>query len=237
MVRLRSRPSKAHPIILAILIFTSAFGVFLSACGISPVPARVIYEDPTDFVRLEPDPDAYPDLPETLHSHPAELSADAVMALLEGLYVRETRNRLQRYFMGTAPLEPAFRDDEIAWLAPRVAEALADARPDEHVTFYISYPQTSSKREITSGGLYVHGRRLHFRLANHRIIYGIPAYGLVYDRRYPTAPTAPKGFDLFFDPAAAVIEEHASWWKSLTGRVKDELVLDLQKVTSPKFAI
>ncbi|HEX3204436.1 MAG TPA: hypothetical protein VHQ67_06780 [Nitrospiraceae bacterium] len=233
---MRSRLGTAH-FLTSILGVALAGALFLVGCAVLPVPARVVYEDPTDFVRLEPDPDVYPDLPETLHNHPAKLSVDAVIELLEGLYVRESRNRLQRYFMGVAPLEPAFRDDEIAWLAPRVAEALAEARPDEQVTFYISYPQTSIKREITSGGLYVHGPRLHFRLANHRIIYGIPAYGLVYDRRYPTSPTAPKGFDLFFDPAAAVIEEQTSWWKYLTGRAKDELVLDLQKVTSPKIAI
>ena len=209
----------------------------LLACAVPPVPARIVYEDPTDFVRLEPDPDVYPDLPQTLHSHPTELSVDAVISVLEGLYVRETRNRLQRYFIGVAPLEPVFRDDEIAWLAPRIAEALAEARPEEQVTFYISYPQTSIKREITSGGLYVHDHRLHFRLANHRIIYGIPAYGLVYDRRYPTSPTAAKGFDLFFDPASAVIRQQTSWWDYLTGRAKDELVLDLQKATAPKIAI
>ena len=209
----------------------------LLSCAVPPVPARIVYEDPTDFVRLEPDPDVYPDLPQTLHRHPTELSVDAVISVLEGLYVRETRNRLQRYFIGVAPLEPVFRDDEIAWLAPRIAEALAQAQPEEQVTFYISYPQTSIKREITSGGLYVHDHRLYFRLANHRIIYGIPAYGLVYDRRYPTSPTAAKGFDLFFDPASAVIRQQTSWWDYLTGRAKDELVLDLQKATAPKIAI
>lgn len=201
-------------------------------CAIPTVPARVIYENPTDFVRLEADPYAFKEITQTLHSHPADIEAEEMARLLNGFIVQEHRNALQRFFVGESPLEPVFRDEEIAWLAPRLSQALTIADPQERVVFYISYPQTSKKREITSGALYVHDDRLHFILGNYRIVYGIPAYGMVYDRRYPAAPTAAKGFDLFFNPASAVEKRAGTWWDFVSGRKKDEIVIDLHKLST-----
>jgi hypothetical protein len=206
------------------------FAFILSACAIPAIPTRIVYETPTDFVRLEADPYAFHEVTQTLHSHPAEIEVEEMARLLKGLAVQEYRNVLQQLFGGKAELEPVFRDEEIAWLAPRLSQALTVARPDERVAFYISYPQTSIKREITSGGLYVHHGRLHFILGNYRIVYGIPAYGMVYDRRYPVSPTAAKGFNLFFKPAEAVEKQRGTWWELLSGRTKDEVVIDLQKL-------
>jgi len=210
--------------------FILNFALILSACAIPTVPARIIYENPTDFVRLEPDPYAFHEITQTLHSHPADIDVDEMARLLKGFSVQDHRNAVQRWFAGDAPLEPVFREDEITWLAPRLSQALAVANPDERATFYISYPQTSIKREITSGGLYVQNGRLHFILGNFRIVYGIPAYGMVYDRRYPVAPTAAKGFNLFFNPANAVVRHKSTWWEFLSGQKKDEVVIDLQKL-------
>jgi hypothetical protein len=99
------------------------------------------------------------------------------------------------------------------------------------VTFYLSRPQTSIKREITSGGMYVKQNDLHVILGNRQIIYGIPAYGMVYDRRYPTRPTAAKGFDLIFDQSSAVVKQESSIWDRWLGLEKDEMVINLQKLT------
>lgn len=210
------------------------FALALGGCAIPTIPARIIYENPTDFVRLEADPYAFHEISQTLHSHPADIDAEEMARLLKGFSVQEYRNVLQQLFGGKAQLEPVFRDEEIAWLAPRLSQALTVARPDERVAFYISYPQTSIKREITSGGLYVHHGRLHFILGNYRIVYGIPAYGMVYDRRYPVSPTAAKGFNLFFDPANAVEQQKGTWWEFLSGRKKDEVVIDLKKLPAMK---
>ena len=210
------------------------FALALGGCAIPTIPARIIYENPTDFVRLEADPYAFHEISQTLHSHPADIDAEEMARLLKGFSVQEYRNVLQQLFGGKAQLEPVFRDEEIAWLAPRLSQALTVARPDERVAFYISYPQTSIKREITSGGLYVHHGRLHFILGNYRIVYGIPAYGMVYDRRYPVSPTAAKGFNLFFHPANAVEQQKGTWWEYLSGRKKDEVVIDLKKLPAMK---
>lgn len=209
----------------------------LAGCAVPQVPSRVIYEDPVNFVRLEADPFFLPEWPPSANSHPAAIGPDQMARILKGFTVREHRPWLLVKIMGEAPWEPAFRDEEVALLAPRLSEALAQARPSERVTYYVSQPQTSIKREITSGGLYVKENHLHFILGNRRIIYGIPAYGMVYDRRYPTRPTAAKGFDLAFEQAAAVVKQDSSIWDQLLGREKDEMVINLRKlVPSPSLA-
>jgi hypothetical protein len=104
------------------------------------------------------------------------------------------------------------------------------------VTFYLSQPQTSVKRIITSGGVYLHGTEWHFILGNWQIVYGIPTYGMIYDRRYPMRPTAAKGFYLFFDPGEATITQRPSLWDTLLANTNDELVIDLTKTGSGPIA-
>jgi hypothetical protein len=217
-------------ILSSLVLQTALIALLLSGCQVPPLPSRVIYEDPVNFVRLDPDVSVLPDVPRTRHSHPLRIDVEDMVKLLKGLTAQEHRNSVQRYWGGDATKEAVFTDQEIALLAPRLVEALAEAAPDERVTFYLSRPQTSIKREITSGGLYVRGKELHFILGNYRIIYGIPAYGMVYDRRYPLKPTAPKGFDLSFEPTGTTIVTKAKLWDRLWGREKDEMVIDLEKL-------
>ena len=207
--------------------------LLLAGCAIPQVPSRVIYEDPVNFVRVEPDPYVLPEWPPSAHSHPAHLGEDLLQRLLTGLQVQERRIVIQKKLLGMAPREPAFRDEELKLLIPKLVEALAQAKWNERVTFYLSRPETSIKREITSGGLYLQGSLLHFVLANRQIMYGIPAYGMIYDKRYPMRPTGPKGFHLYFDDGAAVVEQRPSWFDILVGLEKDELIIDLNRVQEP----
>jgi hypothetical protein len=201
----------------------------LVGCAIPLVPYRAVYEDPVNYVRLETDDAVLPEWPPSSHAHPMAMPADDVARILGSILVKEHQIWLQRWLQGEAPLKPAFRPEELTLLSQQIAEAFALARPDERVTFYLSQPQTSVKRVITTGGLYVHGTELHFILGNWQIIYGIPTYGMIYDRRYPMRPTAAKGFDLFFDPGEAVITRPQSLWDTLLANTDDELVIDLMK--------
>lgn len=144
-----------------------------------------------------------------------------------GLTVQEHRTALQRWLGGEPRRVPMFRDAEITILVPQLVEALRLAKENERVTYYLSQPQTSIKRIITSGGLYVRGTELHFILGNWQTLYGIPAYGMIYDRRYPMNPIISKGFDLFFDLDQARVQQTTSIWDSLLANTKDELVIDL----------
>jgi hypothetical protein len=208
----------------------------LSGCAIPMVPYRAVYEDPVNYVRLEVDDAVLPEWPPSAHAHPKAMRAEDVARIFGGISVKEHRIWLQKWLQGEAPLTPAFRPEELALLSQQIAEAFALARPDERVTFYLSQPQTSVKRVITTGGLYIHGSELHFILGNWQVVYGIPTYGMIYDRRYPMRPTAAKGFSLFFDPGEATISQRYSLWDTLLANTDDELVIDLTKTVSGPLA-
>jgi hypothetical protein len=78
----------------------------------------VIYEDPVNFVRLEPDPAVLAELPESQHSHPVVISIGQMAQVLRGFAVRDRRIFVQLWISGEAPLEPVFNEEEITLLAP-----------------------------------------------------------------------------------------------------------------------
>jgi hypothetical protein len=210
--------------------------LFLVGCAIPMVPYRAVYEDPVNYVRLEVDDSVLPEWPPSAHAHPKAMRAEDVARILSGISVKEHQIWLQKWLQGEAPLIPAFRPEEITLLSQQIAAAFARAQLDERVTFYLSQPQTSVKRIITTGGVYLHGTEWHFILGNWQILYGIPTYGMVYDRRYPMRPTAAKGFDLFFDPSEATVIQQHSFFDTLLANTKDELVIDLTKIVSDPIA-
>ncbi|MGH7181742.1 MAG: hypothetical protein ACREJN_07185 [Nitrospiraceae bacterium] len=202
----------------------------VTGCAIPVVPYRAVYEDPVNYVRLEHDDSVLPEWPPSAHAHPRLIAIEDMAHILRSISVKEHRVWLQKWLQGEAPMMPVFLPEELALLSRQIAEALALARPDERVTFYLSQPRTSVKRIITTGGVYIHGTEMHFILGNWQVIYGIPTYGMIYDRRYPMRPTAAKGFNLFFDPVEATVVQRHSFLDTLLANTKDELVIDLTKV-------
>jgi len=220
-------------IVSAIASFLTLYPlVGVLGCAIPMVPYRTVYEDPVNYVRLEVDDEVLPEWPPSAHAHPKAIRVEDVARILGSISVKEHQIWLQKWLQGEAPLIPVFRPEELVLLSQQIAEAFALARPDERVTFYLSQPQTSVKRVITTGGVYVHGTELHFILGNWQVVYGIPTYGMIYDRRYPMRPTAAKGFYLYFYPAEATITQQNSLWDTLLANRSDELVIDLTKTVS-----
>ncbi len=229
----------ARPWKLAFLsaLCTQVSGLLLLAgCAIPQTPYRTIYEDPVNYIRLEEDDAVLPEWPPGHHSHPKAFGVDQMGRILSGLMVQEHRIWLQRWIQGEAPMLPVFKDEEIALLAPQIAEAFAAAKHNERVTFYLSQPQTSVKRIITTGGLYIRDQELHVILGNWQIVYGIPTYGMIYDRRYPMRPTAAKGFNLYFNPKEAIIPQRSSFWDTLLANERDELVIDIGRLAPTEVA-
>ena len=218
---------------VAIALLLTLYSLLPLGCAAPHVPSRVVYEDPVNFVRLEEDSEVLAEWPPSHHAHPFTIEPEKLRTILSGLKVQEHWIALERWWRGESPLVPAFTDEELAILSVRISEALAAAKEHERVTFYLSEPQTFARRIITTGGLYVHGTELHILLGNWRIIYGIPAYGMIYDRRYPMRPTAAKGFDLRFQPVEAVVPTKSSLLDEILANGKDELVIDLTKLDPP----
>ena len=206
-------------------------------CAVPSFYSYVVYENPTSFVRLEFSPWAESDVPETWNAHPVTLSFQQLTKALRGLHVQEHRAPLVRWISGQAELEPAFREAEIEMLAPRLIEGLELAVPQEVVTFYVSHPVNATKREVTSGGLYVTEGQLHIILSNYRAIYGIPPAGLIYDRRYPLFSLVPSTVDVVYQADDELILPREEGF--LEGVVGDErsqeIVLDLAHLSLMKM--
>jgi hypothetical protein len=155
---------------------------------------------------------------------------------LKGLQVREHRFAPIRWLRGLAEPEPAFREEEIELLAPRLLEGLELAVPQELVTFYVSHPVNATKREVTSGGMFVRDGHLHVIVSNHRTYFEIPPAGLVYDRRYPLFSLAPLDIDVLYEAEDMVFPKEESFWNAiLWDEGTGEIVLDLSRLSMLKM--
>jgi len=218
------------------LLLCVVVGCLFTGCIAPPLYSYLVYENPTSFVRLEISPWVDPDLPQTWNAHPATLSLRQMTEALRGLRVREHRSGPVRWVRGLADQEPAFREEEIELLAPRLLEGLALAVPQELVTFYISHPVNATKREVTSGGIYVRDGHLHVIMSNHRTNYEVPPAGLIYDRRYPLFSLAPLDVDLLYETDDTVLPKEESVWSAILGdEHSGEIVLDLSRLSMMKM--
>jgi hypothetical protein len=207
-------------------------GCFFSGCMAPTVYSYLVFENPTSFVRLELSPWVDPELPQTLNSHPATLSRRQMVDALKGLQVREHRAGPIRWFRGLADPEAALTEEEIELLTPQLREGLELALPEELVTFYISQPVNATKREVTSGAIYVRDGHLHIVMSNHRTIFEIPPAGMIYDRRYPLFSLAPLDVDLLYEAADIVIPKKEGLMETLLGdEHSGEIVLDLSRLS------
>ena len=207
-------------------------------CASPPLYSYLVYENPTTFVRLEFSPWADSDRPETWNAHPASLSRRQIQKALEGLRVREHRAAPFRWISGLAQMEPAFYKEEVELLLPRIQEGLELAVPQELVTFYVSHPVNATKREVTSGGLYVTEGRLHIILSNYRAVYGIPPAGLIYDRRFPLFSLGPLGVDILYASGEEelVQAKEEGLFDAIFGDERSgEIVLDLSRLSMMKM--
>ncbi len=73
----------------------------------------------------------------------------------------------------------------------------------------------------------MHGDQLHVILGNWQIVYGIPTYGMIYDRRYPMRPTAAKGFRSVFSAVRSGGDPAQQRLGHIFANTKDELVIDM----------
>ena len=159
---------------------------------------------------------------ETEHSHPISLTPEQVAAVLGGVRIEEPIAFVRGDILQRNPVprvHPAFTDDDIAFFAPLLAQALSKATPEEVITFYETRDLSATRREVTSGGLFVQGDELHLILANYRSPTNYMAdFGVAEtqdDRRTPMQSLAPQGGQLDFEPHSAKREQPAGMLEKL----------------------
>lgn len=208
-------------------LLTLGFILALVGCSSSP-PPRTLYQDPTTLIRLQVDERTPP-----VHSHPAQINADQITQVLRGVRVMARKGVVWSLVTGEPEATPAFSPREIQSLAPKLSGALAQAKPDELVTFYHRVSDANLGLGITSGGLFVEESRLYLVLANNRTL---PSEGMNQNMVHeidpidsPLLPISRTSFRVAFSPATAAVpsDEWRSWGYMDPGRI---VVIDLQQL-------
>lgn len=196
----------------------------ISGCATGP-PPRAVYQDPATIIRIQSDSKAGQG-----HAHPATISPDAMRYVLHGMRIQSRNSFVPSILTGEASLVAAFSKEEQDVLGPRLSRALAEAGPDELVTFYRRVSTPAVGLAITSGGFFVHGRHLYVILANNRTM---PSEGMsqsivteIDPVDSPLLPISRTAFRATFVPATSMVPEDERWlWPYIDqGRV---VVIDL----------
>ncbi len=160
----------------------------------APMAPKTVYQSGLNQVRIEKDPAS------STNSHPASLSATEVGTLLRGVRVWERRNALHRLFVGQADKTRAFRDGEIAILAPALAKALSQASPSDRVYYHLSHATEHGEEETSTGWLSIQDATLHLALREAHDRHGPGPDISKYDRQMPNVPERSPAFDATFEP-------------------------------------
>lgn len=209
-------------IILALLI---------TGCVTEPAPI-VIYEDKRDSIWLKFDPEATG----AGHSHPVTIPAERMEVILGGVLVADRSQIIGTIKGDETDWAPAFTPIQIKTLTPLLSEALRKASPKDMATFYLVIMDREHGKLVTSGGLFVRGRRLYFILANFRTMPSSKIYETTYEidtRSEPLLPTARFQFALGFRPKQAWIPNGEVRGKDGYERYLDEsklLIIDLNRL-------
>jgi hypothetical protein len=197
----------------------------LIGCTTAP-PPRAVYHDPTTALAIQQDSKAGPG-----HNHPAQISPEVIQQILDGVRIQSRKAFLVPSLITGGPqFASAFSKDEQTTLAPHLSRALAEAKPEELVTFYRRVSTPTIGLAITSGGLFVHDKYLYVILANARTLPSESMReGLTYEIDpvdNPLLPISRTSFRATFVPATSMVPEDEHWvWPYIDqGRV---VVIDL----------
>lgn len=172
-------------------------------------------------------------------AHPIKLSETMVSDILRGIHTKEKTGML--LLLGKALKSTnlsdirTFSEDEIAFLTPHLAAALAQATPNQRVGFHVystreisQSPKINPNRDITSGHLFADGLSLHFTLTQYRYSKGKKSNASQREPRPLPDTDGLRDREVTFLPEAAVrpdVYNHSSW----IGKSEDRsLAIDYQ---------
>jgi hypothetical protein len=173
-----------HPRLALVLL--TGITLALSACATGPELDLTIHESERGAVYVERIADR-----SFQAAHPITLSADTMARVLRGVVVKDTRGVLGSLVGSKPQTMQVFGNEDVEYLAPLLADGLAQAASDQQVGFRIVQvsepvsPQsgglafcassvrfpgacTSEQPLLTEGSLYVYGRSLYLTLTEFR---------------------------------------------------------------------
>jgi hypothetical protein len=183
--------------------------IAVTGCASQPLAKTTsVLEAGRNVVRIESDPES------TSNSHPATLTSAEIGTLLRGVRSWERRNIFHRLYSGEAPRTRAFRDDEIALLAPALSKALTQAGPPERVYFHLSHATEAGEEETSTGWLSVREPILYLAVSEVHDRHGPVPDISKYDRQMPNVPEVSAAFDVIFEPEEYLkaVESKGRFW-------------------------
>ena len=180
-------------------------GIFMGGCARLPYTTQVVHQDRRVIVALQRE------IKPAGYSHPVQLSAGEITAILTAFSFREKQRLPLRWFAEETPPRQIFRSDELEVLAPHLAQALQTAGPEERVHFQVLAPgmNPASERDTTGGWIAVRDPYLHLTLEHYHAQFPVRKEEQ-WDLRYPAVPPEPRTFLLYFDPGRFWITDPAS---------------------------
>ena len=182
---------------LHVLIAGLILTLVVTGCFSMPQVETTIHENKRGIVGLRTFAD-----PTVKASHPKTLEPFILARALHGLYVKEEKALLGEVIAGGTVKRPTFTNEQIVFLAPLLATALAQATDQEQVIFSL-IEDVQSKKQHTKGVLYVSGPALHVTLTQYQVsaerptLLSRPSYSF----------NRPKRWTLGFSPNTSLLDE------------------------------
>lgn len=183
-------------------LVASAMALVVPGCAGPPPSTRPVQEGPEGYVRLE-SCEHNPAQTVRKFSHPLPLSEEDWARILRQISVQPQRRVLPSIGAGEARPMLAFDEKAQQFLARALREAFSKARSDEWVVFFLSHPRDergdlrggAEVTEVTSGGWFAEGGRLHLVLANYRFALTVRR-ALEQMRERPFRPVGEARYEL-----------------------------------------
>lgn len=209
------------------LFLLATLCLIATACSSTSPSNRVLFEDPRGTVLLQPISNQ-----SIQASHPINLDPALIARVLSGMQVQERQQTLQEMLAGSASAVPVFSTEEVQFLAPRIAKALATAGTGEAVAFLTTNPRQGIGRlehavtETTTGSLYAYGLSLYVTLSQYRYAPAQTNTDNLSRRRLPDSSNL-LSRTLLFTPSAA---QRSDNFHQLTGGAATDrfLAIDYQ---------
>ena len=128
----------------------------LVGCSLPAPPSRVLYQQGRMVVQLETDPSAGGMDAAGWNTQPAVLQPAQLATVLRGIRIRSAQGA-----------EPVFAEDDLALLAPILADGLTQAGGAERLGFTLWSLQQGRRHAPISGHVAIRGSYLRFGLTGH----------------------------------------------------------------------
>lgn len=178
-----------------VLVIAIASLMIGAACARMPYETKTVYQGSRAAVTLQQEVEP------ARYSHPVQLRADEVASILRGFSIREKQRLPLRWFAEERTPDPLLHEDELAIIAPLIADGLQKAGSEERVHFALFAPgkNRAESRTVTAGWMAVRGGDLY--LSVEYLHAEVPVQSIDhYFPNNPTMPPLPGSYLLFFEP-------------------------------------